>query len=587
MSTKEKAKTLNKIESDLVYLYSLKSEMLKWVKSRNDRFAMGQAQQTDPNKSSYSTNVIFAIIMGKLSEIATGIQEYDFIPEDGDAEKNLEVIKWIWTYVWLTTNTDDNIYKAFESALKHWDWYIEEGTRKIERRVNKFVWYDKEGKEKWNEETVTEWDWIYQEYIPIDEFYHDWITIDDANIAIKIKQWDRTEFINRYELNVNYKNVNEKLPKGRRYYITDSWIMEMGDNVKDEEVISELSYYNKSKDEYIILANWVEVYKSHIPYPHKELPFIQAIDIMLEDRYENMGEYDLLDIDEAFKDAIRALKIDVIKESFGVTIIDEDVDLDNGRFEFGLMKFVRGDPNSFKHFSTWATTNELSAAENKADEDLIIKSGHDFRNQLLSPDETAEKTRNKKESAKKRINLMLKKNNKTFFSRLARLRMANIKVEYSTPKKISLKWYSVDGKWIAKPVKGGWGTFTTKPDMVNGEWNVLPINDSILGESSERDLKVSLEFLQLVWNMQWPDWAPIIDNEKVISWLARKMGIDKEDIIGKGETNESPESIMKKLKGQAKGESVDPTDPSSSEYIPPEQRAQQKNVQAIGGWVSA
>jgi len=302
-----------------------------------------------------------------------------------------------------------------------------------------------------------------------------------------------------------------------------------------------------------------------------------------------MGEYELLRQDELYKTAIRGLKIDVMKYQFGFTAIDPDANVDTSVIEFWPWKFADIDPNSIKHFAPSISTNSLNEAELKADEDIIIKSGHDFRSQLLSPDETAEKTRNKAESTRKRINYTLKQNGLTFFSRLAKLRMANIQEEYKNwPKKISIKWGTIDSKGVFKATKSGYWTFTTKPAYVKGAFNILPITDSILWVSTERDKKVALEFIQVVGNMMGEDGKPIISNEKTVAWISRKFGINFEDITGKGESNKTPEQIMRELEAQTKWESVDPTNPASPDFIPPAQRSgATKNVATIWGWLSA
>ena len=251
---KKQERALHKVEDDLVYLYSLKSDQIGKKKERDDKYAQCLKQNMDPYKSHYSTNAIFSVIQGKMADIAAGIQEYDFLPEDDAAEKNINVVKSAWKYEWLTTGTDDNIYKAFLSALKHWDGYIYEWTRRIIRDVKCPVGVDENWKTEWATEKKVDWDGIYQEFIPMDEIMHDGSSIDNANKVAWIKHWNRTDFIDSYKNNPNYKNVNEDLPLGRHYYIADSK-MQVNGNIQDDDVISELRLYNKAEDSLIILAN--------------------------------------------------------------------------------------------------------------------------------------------------------------------------------------------------------------------------------------------------------------------------------------------------------------------------------------------
>lgn len=48
------------------------------------------------------------------------------------------------------------------------------------------------------------------------------------------------------------------------------------------------------------------------------------------------------------------------------------------------------------------------------------------------------------------------------------------------------------------------------------------------------------------------DGKPIISNEKTVAWISRKFGINFEDITGKGESNKTPEQIMRELEAQTK-----------------------------------
>jgi hypothetical protein len=59
-------------------------------------------------------------------------------------------------------------------------------------------------------------------------------------------------------------------------------------NMDDEDIVTEIKYYNVALDEYIILANGVEVLRSPLPYKHKELPFGLFYDYKVDDRIWGM-----------------------------------------------------------------------------------------------------------------------------------------------------------------------------------------------------------------------------------------------------------------------------------------------------------
>lgn len=98
------------------------------------------------------------------------------------------------------------------------------------------------------------------------------------------------------------------------------------------------------------------------------------------------------------------------------------------------------DINAFSHFTAPVPVRDISELELKVDNDIIAKSGVDFKSQSLTPNESATKTANKSNSSKKRINLNIRDNGNEFFRRLATLRLSNIQQLHSDkPRRIPVK----------------------------------------------------------------------------------------------------------------------------------------------------
>lgn len=578
-------RALHKVESRLTYLYTLKSEYIPKQKEYRTKYKWQRVIEKNPYKSDYKTNTIFSIINAKAAELLTWLQEFDFIPLDDDWIKFVEVIKRIWNYEWINTKTDKQLAKVIYSSLKYWDWFMYEWTRKIKRKIKVpyLIWEEL----KYNEEEIIDYDGIYCEYIPWEDIYFDWTTIDNSNECIWVKQWDRKAFIDSFSLNPNYKSVDDNLPIGKFYYIaTDNNII-MNGNLNDNEVISELRYYNKSKDQLIILANWIEVYNWIIPYTHKELPFCKFEDYFSEDRFYSIWEYELLEEDENFKDALRSLSIDVIKAQFWFTVISPDADFDSTTLEIWTNSFARISPQDISHFSPNISANTVIQSEQIVDNDMIIKSWIDYRSQILAPNETATKTAAKTQSARKRINLNLKLNGYSFFERLARLRMANIEMLYSSwNKKIPIKWGNIDSNWVFTPLNWGYGNFLIKPEYIKWKFNVLPITESILGISTEKEKAKLLEYAQLVWNMIWLDWKPIVNPVKLAEKLTWKFWLSFEELSWAQVEFKSAEDMVNEVDNEDKGISNNPMDVNNPNYIPPEQRSWNNGAVPLIWWIS-
>lgn len=564
---------LHYVEERLTYLNSLKSDLILkhrwWLDSYN-----WISEEKDPYQTNYSSNIIFSVIQAKMAELLSWVQEYDFIPLDNDAYTRVSLLKEIWWYEWIKSNTDKYLADAFLSALISWDWYLYEWMRKIVRTINSPK-EDDEWKITFEKKQIIDYEGIYSEFIPWENIYHDWRNISSANEVIWIKSWDRTEYINSFWSNPNYKNVNNELPIWRYYYNWDKWDLIIKNTLNDENIVTELCYYNKSKDELIKIVNWVEVYRWHIPYVHKELPFLQFSDYPLFNRVCSMWEYELLEKDAAMKDALRWLFIDIAKAQLWFTAVDPDADFDDTAIELWVDRFSRVSPDAIKHFSPNISTSWFREAEAKVDDDIIIKSWIDFKSQILWANETATKIQAKTQSARKRINLILKLNSYNFFERLWRLRMANIQALYSSEaKQIPVKWKNINSEWVISLCKWYW-IYTSTPDHIKGKFWIVPITDSILWASSEREKARILEFSQIAPSFIWTDWKPLINMEKLVKQIAYKLWLDYEELSSSSVDAKSGEDEIKELEMMEWW--VQPWWELDPNYIPPEQRSWANN----------
>lgn len=570
----KKDEALHRVENRLVYLYQFKSDLISSVRDYKRLYKWERIKPKSLTKSDYKTNTIFSIINAKKAELLSWMQEFDFIPLSDDAYKHLNLVKKIWDFEWINSKTDKQLADVIHSSLIAWDWFMYEWTRTIKRNIREP--YLKNWKVEFKDKEVIEYDWIYCEYIDWENIYFDWTNIDNSNEVVWIKHWDRKNFINSFELNPNYKNVNQDLPIWKFYYLAsqnDKLELSIKWDTKNNEVISELRYYNKANDEFTVLANWVEVCSMPIPYPHKELPFCKFEDYKT-DRFYSMWEYELLSEDELYKDALRSLNIDVIKAQMWFTVINPEADFDEATIEIWTNKFARVAPWDISHFSPNINANNVIQAEQAVDNDMIIKSWIDFRSQILWPWETATKTAAKTQSARKRINLNLKLNGYSFFERLARLRMANIAFLYSDKNRIiPLKWWDIDENWNYTPVNYWYWKFLVKPEYVKWKFNILPITESILWISSERDKQEFLSFIQIAWNLVWEDWKPVFNQSKIWEKLCDKWWVSFEDLTSSSNIYKSPEDLLKEVENSNEWVPNDATSPMSPDFIPPEQRS--------------
>ena len=227
------------------------------------------------------------------------------------------------------------------------------------------------------------------------------------------------------------------------------------------KIVSVLSYYNKSRDQYIVLANgvWINPLpgneKMPIPFAHKQIPLVNFTDHYIEDDAYGMGEFDITEGSRALKNSVRSLNIEVIKAQFGFTTISPTADFDEASLQIGLRNFARVDKEDIGFYAPNINAGSLKEMEQKIDEDIIIETGIDFKSQLVSHKTTATQAGEKTKSAQRRINLCLKINAFNFFERLGRLRMSNIEFYYDgKPLEISVKGMNVSADGNVEIING-------------------------------------------------------------------------------------------------------------------------------------
>ena len=107
------------IESRLSHLYSLKSHKVPIFLDTKAAYKMSKEVNRNPAKSSYKMNTGFAIIQTKAAEILASLNKYDFIAFGDDAKRNKNVVKLLWDFIWLTSETDKNLFKIILDSLKY------------------------------------------------------------------------------------------------------------------------------------------------------------------------------------------------------------------------------------------------------------------------------------------------------------------------------------------------------------------------------------------------------------------------------------------------------------------------------------
>ncbi len=583
---------LTYVEERMQNLHALKEEHMLQSKSVQWERKANAKEVNDPIKNEYRTQISLAVKMQKDAELLSATPEWSFIPLDGDARMTRKVIKPTWDFHWMMSESDKHISNAIQSATTNGTGIIEEGIRHSYKKV-KYPYYKEITDEEGNKRKIIEYEerdmldksGIFCERIPFANFFINGTDIDNSTEAWVVTFYDKEAYLNEKKEDPNYSNLDKVGEADKSHHLL-SWVVgdEFDNKTKDNTVV-EIRYYNSARDEFRVVANGIEIRNTPIPYTHKKLPFALYIDNKADNRIWGIGEMELLEQEEKTKNDIRTLLVKGIKFSIGFVKVDRNADIEVDDMWVGLWETLEvDDMKGIEQVTFSVPVNDISNMETKIDNDIIAKSGIDFKSQLLNPSETATRTANKTKSSQKRINKNIKDNSYNFYRRLAELRMSNIQFLHEASSiEIPVEGWDInsDGTFI-KEEGGGYGKAVIGGDMTKGKFLVMPITETMLGNNKERRKQNALQYAQLVWNIKWDDGKPVIKGGQIAKLLTEEFGFDFEKLTETSWTFQTPEDMLKNFNKQTQWTKWTAVDEN---YVPPEQRNIQQQVGSLS-WAS-
>lgn len=612
-------------EERLSRLAALKAHRIPLVRQYDAIYRDAQLRPKSVDKSDYSANVGFALVNNKASEILASMPKYDCVGLDKDGKRNSYVAKLAWDHHWRTDKVEQTLTKVVRQALKFgsgylWQ-YVQFSTRTVKTPTGEM---DEFGQFKYKEEEVIDALKPHAEFVPWENFYINSHDIDTATQMVVIRHWLRDDWENvRKGLLAQAGLSCDDVPHGKRYdwYSKTanagynfglnepafSFWLTPNQDAERQKWVSELHFYDKAEDEYLIVANgvWInplkkssvtktetvpeaepkeaeESYGSYVcmpmPNTHKELPGCIFTDHPLEDDYTGRGEFDVTYEDRKLIDAGLSLMLDATKAQMGFVTIDPDSDFDEGIVEWGPDRVARVRRDEVGFFAPTPNLQGLQWVMQKAEDNIVTKTGNDYRQLLHSSKESASKTVAKVESEKKRVSLTLKEAAWSFFERFARLRMADIQLVHSVPTTITVRGVEVTDDGVANELNGGYGTFLVKPKMMKGKLLMLPSIESMVTDKQD-DLNKGLQMMQIMGSMVKEDGKPVIPSENWLQFLKPYFDADFDQLTQAKDSGKSPEKLMQEagLMGDA-GQQSQIAQSSGNQmmdpnWIPPSQRS--------------
>lgn len=588
MSSKTKIKEATNLASHVVEEYI----RLHSIKNQNSfikklEWWVEKSQLKKSKQERYKTHISRAISDQQKAELLHNNPIFDFIPLDGKARKNVYPLKESWRYWWKVDELDSKIYDVVSDAADFGSGFLYQWW-KVENRNVKYPKYDRTS---WDiifeEKEIEQYFGICSEYIRIEDIYFDWVTIEDSNVAIWRKFWNRRDFIDAHKSNKMYQDVSDEKIKWYDFFI--AWNSKLPKIAigETEDFIIELRYYNKAEDKLVITANGSLVYNNPIPHTHKELPFVKYDNHIYRDRLIQMWNYELMEQTEEYLDKVRRQSIDVTKANIGFSVIEKETDFDPEVTSIWALNFVEVDnPDAFKHFAANIQSGWLTQLQSSWQEDAIVLSWVDYRSQLISSWETATKTASKNASQLKRINMVLKRNSFKFYNRLAKLRLCDLQFIHSIGDvKVPMKWLHQDKDKFIK-IQDWYWLFTIKPEQIEWKFNVVLQTESLLGDSTEKEKENTLSFFQIFGNLADDNGKPIMNKVNMVRIAGQQMGVDTDALLEKEVASKSGEDVINSILQENNWLSPDAANPQNNpNFIPPENKSNDSGgVQVIGWW---
>lgn len=266
----------------------VKRNILDYVKDSVDR--MNEYHEKPEHKDDWQSNVFDPITRDKLiailSKLAASRMKAEvllkpnsiFVDDDTDMRRivyadllenanihNQEQLQLVFE---MYTAMSEGTVIGYESWLR--------GTRNGEfvKEINPDT-----GEKVTEKYKYDDWDDVYGEIVPIEEFYPENIWVNVRDFKIKVHRCFRRRVMTEAgfkDMFGKYKNFENVKTAGQ--YKTEGVIFEWGisSDVNDDQ-IEVLEYYDDVDDKMCVWANGTELSESCLPWNHKELPFWIAI----------------------------------------------------------------------------------------------------------------------------------------------------------------------------------------------------------------------------------------------------------------------------------------------------------------------
>lgn len=262
--------------------------------------------------------------------------------------------------------------------------------------------------------------------------------IDDAEDCALVTDVSWDSFKIKVQHDTRYKNIN---------FVHAGW--EYGFDIKGELVeptqqqnaqgrkVRIIEYWNKHRDEYVMMANNVIIRQTCLLDDHKELPFAVLHMHRRPHSFYSKGIPKLIESIEAAYNSVMQAEVRATKLAFPILVTDDDNAIDPRQIAPYPGVVLEGGLDRIDLKQLGSVPNEVYRLKDKLEENLIWLTGINFK-QIFSSDSPSQMRVGiealKKESMLARVNANLRENEANFIVRLGQLLLEDIMQYFPTPK---------------------------------------------------------------------------------------------------------------------------------------------------------
>lgn len=346
----------------------------------------------------------------------------------------------IMKYSMDRTGFDYQEYLAKQSAAIRGTSFVMEHYRYEKRDVQDPVGINEDGTLKYVKKEIIDHDDTYTTFVENEYVFLDpaATSADTLRDMVYREVVDHAEFQRVYLKKSDFVNV-KLVPKCGDTNELLSFFQKPKDMTDDD--VEVLHYYNRATDEYLVLANNVQVRIGPIPYKHKELPLAIHVHYNVPGRIWGLGIPKVIYSLTEERKSLRNLAVDrqnmQINKMF---LVNDIIDLDDEDFRTRPNGFIPVNTNGqpidqmIKSLDFGDIPVSYYKAEDMLLEDIRRAHGIDERSQAIEPGGTATGAAITQQSSQRRIALINTLAEMDTLVRVGRLKWSNIQFFYPAPR---------------------------------------------------------------------------------------------------------------------------------------------------------